>query len=154
MKLALYFEAQTFVRDYENYDTIKKAFISLFSFDFRENKVMIAEEVAHGFNEKRIKILTLSLKKESLINKVLKDIFSKMSKADIKTIINSLPTRLDEDYNFFFRLDKAALIDSKLILTDSGDCVHFKVSIAAYPKTLESSIEKMDNYLSAFIKEK
>ena len=56
-------------------------------------------------------------------------------------------SRLDEDLNFFVRIDKEKWIDGKeMFLTDSGNCFHIKILIAAFPKKRENAlkiVEKM-----------
>jgi len=42
-------------------------------------------------------------------------------------------SRLDEGLHFFFRLSKPDLLAGTYAVTDSGDCFHFRISLAAYP---------------------
>ena len=54
-----------------------------------------------------------------------------------------LERKMDEKGNWFLRFDKADAIDEKLTIKDSGDSIHLKIKIAAYPAKKEIAVEKV-----------
>ena len=45
----------------------------------------------------------------------------------------------DDDLNFFLRLEKPKLFNHEYWITDSGDCMHIKINLAAFPKKKEKA---------------
>ena len=56
--------------------------------------------------------------------------------------------RLDEECNFFIRLDKEKLMNGECWITDSGDCYHIKISVAAFPKKKERAKQVVEQIFS------
>ena len=96
---------------------------------------------AEGFAQKKIAILKAVIVKASNTNDFLGNILIKLSDDDRKTILRQIESRLDEELDFFLRLDKEEWIkNGKLRLTDSGKCFHIKISVAAFPKKRKAAI--------------
>ena len=54
-------------------------------------------------------------------------------------------SRLDDNLDFFLRFGKDEYIrNDKLMLTDSGNCFHIKISIDAFPKKREIALKIAD----------
>ena len=53
------------------------------------------------------------------------------------------PTYVDDKGNLFLRLSKEDAVDEKITIVDSGDSIHLKVKIAAYPAKKEIAIKKV-----------
>ena len=84
----------------------------------------------------------LSLTKDSHTSEFLKNLKEKLAGEQKELILRQAESRLDEDLNFFLRFDKEKLInEDKLWITDSGNCFHIKISIAAFPKRRENGLE-------------
>ena len=76
------------------------------------------------------------------MNKFLENLLNNLSKGQKEQILREDESRLDENLDFFIRLDKDSWInDKKLELTDSGKCFHLKISIAAFPKKREVALK-------------
>ena len=61
------------------------------------------------------------------------------------SILKQIESRLDEELNFFLRLDKEKWVNEKeMKLTDSGKCFHIKISVAAFPKNMDIAIENFE----------
>ena len=53
-------------------------------------------------------------------------------------ILEQIESRLDDNLDFFLRFDKKEYIENNMLrLTDSGNCIHIKISVAAFPKKRE-----------------
>ena len=142
MKLAHQIELSVFSYPEEDFERINKAFLELLPFDCEKEKVKVEKTEAEGFGQKKIIILKATVVKTSNTNDFLGNILIKLSDDDRKTILRQIESRLDEELNFFLRLDKGELIKhSRLRLTDSGKCFHIKISVAAFPKKMETAKE-------------
>jgi RNA binding exosome subunit len=127
----------------EDKEKIEKTFMSLIdynSIELETEKLKIVKTVAAGFNHKEILILKMSLEKERHCNRFLKHLNGHISKND-KESIKSQMNRLDDNMNFFIRLDKKSLLEGKYILTDSGDCFHISMNMNAHPRKKEVAFE-------------
>jgi len=109
----------------------------LFPFDFEKEKIEFKSKISYGFEDKRIKILTVFVKKERHTTTVLKNIMKNLDQEQKDLLLKQLDSRLDETLHFYFRLDKDKLLNDEYSVTDSGNCFHFKISIAAYPHKRE-----------------
>ena len=56
---------------------------------------------------------------------------------------NDLERKMDEKGNLFLRLSKEAAIEDEIEILDSGDSIHLKVKIAAFPAKKSIAIEKV-----------
>ena len=141
MKFAHNVVVSVFVKENENKALIKESLLKLFPFEIKNQ---YSEELARSYEgvKSDIFILRVELNKDNQINSFLK--YLKENIYDCDVLIKQIDSRLDNDYNFFIRLDKNELIngiDGRLKLTDAGNCCHIKVCIAAYPKNRESAIK-------------
>lgn len=141
MKYANLLKLNVFVHEHENLLEIEKAFLSFLPFDLEKEKIKINKINAKGFEEKRIFILETTLTKDSHINKFLKNLNEKLSNETKQLILHQALTRLNPEYSFYLRFDKAKLMENKLELVDHGNCFHIKISLALFNKTNQSAIE-------------
>lgn len=133
----------------ENLELIKQKLLDLFPFNLVEEKLTLKEETNKGFNERRIKILTVELLKESHTNKLFESLLRKITRDDKSTILRQKELRLDQELYFYLRFDKQKWIQkSELELTDSGDCFHIKLALAAFPRKREVALDLINNILS------
>ena len=54
-----------------------------------------------------------------------------------------LERKIDDKGNWFLRFDKKDALDEKWTILDSGDAIHLKVKIAAFPAKKEIAIDKV-----------
>ena len=142
-----------FSKPEDDFERTKQALISLIPFDIVKEKIEFKTESAEINDERKMKILEIILKKQKHTNDFIKHIFSNIGKDAVETLKSQIETRVDENASFFLRLDKYELmINGKYILTDSGNCFHIKMSIAAYPSNKEKAViianQMIDDYLS------
>lgn len=136
MKLANIISLRVFINPEENREKIREAFLNLLGWTEQElldEKIFFKETKAKGFSEKIIIIIEASLEKDRHCNEFLKKLSQNLSKEDKQLLIEQT-NRLDQELNFFLRLDKNSLLENKYVLTDSGECFHIKISVAAFPK--------------------
>ncbi|MBI2541299.1 hypothetical protein HYV80_01135 [Candidatus Woesearchaeota archaeon] len=139
------------VFSYETEDgkSILGSMLKFFPFNPEDGKVEIKKTNAEGFNEEKIEIFEAVLAKENSINKFLKAFLSKLDKEQKEKITDQIESRLDENLDFFLRFDKQTWIDdNRLLITDSGNCFHLKMSMAAFPKKREIALNLAKNLFS------
>ena len=125
------------------------AFIVLFPFDLEENKLALKSTKAAGFNEKTIEIFEVVIKKAALINKFLGSLLGSLSEVQKGQILQQAESRLDNNLDFFIRIGKDALVrDRKIFITDSGNCFHLKINVAAFPKKREVALKIINKLFS------
>lgn len=125
-----------FVYEDEDLDELKQAILNIFP------DAEIEIEEAEGLTENRILILTGVISKK----RQTKDFFNKLLELDsevLDKLINDLDKKVDENGNLFLRLSKEDAIDEKINIVDSGDSIHLKIKIAAYPAKKEVAINKL-----------
>ena len=127
----------------KNEEDIKKGLASFIPLDLEKEKINIEKTTAKGDEgEEDINILQIMLIKEKHTNAFLKTIKEKLEQKDKDTIKKQAESRLDEELNFFIRLDKNKIMnEQKYELTESGDCYHIRMNIAAFPKKKEKALE-------------
>jgi len=146
MKTAHSVKITAFVKEDEDEERIKRKLSELIPFDIEENKIELKEQIAKGFNEKKIKIFEILLKKNKHINDFLDNLIDKMSKEAQELLLKQAESRLNEECNFFLRFSKEKLLDEDILwLTDQGNCFHIMVNIAAFPKKKEKAMEIIRN---------
>jgi len=129
----------------EDIESIKQKLLELFPFNLAEEKIILREETTKGFNERRIKILKVELLKESHTNKFFESLSSKITRDDKSAILRQKESRLDQELYFYLRFDKQKWIQkNELELTDSGDCFHIKLALAAFPRKREVALELIE----------
>ena len=122
----------------------KKVFHKLVPLDFEKEKLVIIEERVESFENRTIKILKLDVTKEAQTNVFLKTLNNLLTKEEKKKILDQRQSRLDEELCFYIRLDKEALLKDVVELTDSGDCFHIKMHVAAFPKKSEAALKVVE----------
>ena len=141
MKYAHSIKLSVFSYEPENIEPVLEAFLKLFPFNLEENKVVLNKTNAHGFNEKKIIILEVTLNKTNLVNQFLDYLLGNLDENQKDTLIEQAESRLDQNLYFFIRFDMDSWInEKKLLLTDSGKCLHIRMSIAAFPKKREIAL--------------
>ncbi len=121
-------------------NTIKK----LVPLDFETEKLSIIEESLESFENKKIKKFSLKIEKESHTNTFLKSLNEHLKPEQKQKILEQAESRLDEELCFFIRLDKFKLLHDEYWLTDSGDCFHIKMGIAAFPRKKEAALKVVE----------
>ncbi|HYD02979.1 MAG TPA: RNA-binding domain-containing protein [Alphaproteobacteria bacterium] len=131
-------EDKTSLADYE------KIFKKLAPLDFEKEKLSVKTEIVEGLEGRKIKILSLELSKESHTNTFIKTLKDLIGLEACKTIEGQKESRLDEELFFYIRLDRKKALENEFELTDSGECIHIKLSLAAFPKNKESALKLVE----------
>ena len=130
-----------FSYEHENSEEIFSSFLKFLPFDLEKNKSVVIKRNASGFNESKITIFEVILKKTNPVNQFIEFILKGLDEVQKEALVQQLESRLDENLDFFIRFDKEEwLKNGKLELTDSGKCFHLKMSVAAFPRKREIAL--------------
>ena len=125
----------------EDQNLTKETLLNFLPDDLEKEKILIEEtllKAEHG--DDLIKYL-VKLTKERHTKQVIKILKEQLGEDQIKRL-RTEENRVDDDGMFYLRLDREKLEnEEKTELTDKGDCFHFKIMLACYPKTKTKAIE-------------
>lgn len=131
-----------FVYENEDLDELKQAIVNIFP------DAEIEIEEAEGLMDNKILILNGVIDKK----RHTKEFFNKLLELDSEVLnkfINDLDKKVDENGNLFLRLSKEDAIDEKMTIVDSGDAIHLKIKIAAYPAKKDIAIKKIKEAINS-----
>lgn len=140
MKLAHRIIISVFCKPEEDEGSVKASLLSLVPFNLEDEKIGLKETNAKGFGNRTIKILEIDLEKEKHTALFLKHLNEMLNEEEKKLLVKQINSRLDDELDFFIRLDKSRLLNKEYFITDSGNCFHIKISIAAFPARKENGI--------------
>ncbi|MBI4451494.1 hypothetical protein HY642_05955 [Candidatus Woesearchaeota archaeon] len=134
-----------FVKPEDSLQAVREALLGLVPFSLEDEKLSLEERKTAGFNEREIRILRLSLSKESHVRRFLDALLNRLTEEQKRLLWLQRESRLDENLDFFIRFDKDALLNSTLLITDSGNCVHIKLTMAAFPHRRDVALKIIDS---------
>lgn len=102
----------------------------------------IQKEEAEGIFEEPITILTGLVDKKRFTKEFFNNL-KNLDKDQLTKLLNDLDKKMDDNGNLFLRFSIEDAIDGKWTIVDSGNCIHLKVKIAAYPAKKEIAISKL-----------
>jgi RNA binding exosome subunit len=79
---------------------------------------------------------------------LLETVFSHLTADERNRLTHELPTRIDDDGFFYIRFDKKSLFHNHVEITESGDCFHMKIKLAAFPANPETYMEAATTLIS------
>ena len=142
-------EIRVFSKEEDDYDKIKAALLTLLPFDMEKEKIMVKEQKAEGFFDKKIVILEVLLEKQRQVSKFIESLKGRLSQDQRELLINQAESRLDDEMNFFIRFDKDKILnENQLWITESGNCYHIRLTIAAYPAKKEIALANVKKIFS------
>lgn len=148
MKLAHQIKLSVFIHEEEDREKIFQKLISLVPFNLKEEKIKLNEDTAIGFNNKKIKTYEIVLEKDRHINGFLEKLKESLNQEQKELLLKQAESRLDDELHFFIRLDKEKLLNDEFWITDSGNCFHVRISIAAFPAKREKALEVLNELFS------
>lgn len=148
MKLANNIQIRVFCKKDENSEEILNGIYKIIDFskeDLAKEKLEIKKSEAKGFEEK-ITIYEFVAEKERHTKRIIKHLNEKIG-SDKKYLLEQ-ENRIDKNMDFFLRLSKPSILENSFELTDSGDCYHIKINVAAFPKNIDAAKEKVKEMFS------
>ena len=149
MNVAHSVTARVFCGEKENESEVLNGLKSLLPFDLEKEKIAIDRQNAFGFSDRKITIFEVVLTKNRQVKAFLDNLLPKISGTDKHMLQRQLNSRIDDDANFFVRLEKETLAKrNELLVTDGGNCYHVKIKMAAYPSSKENAIKLVKELLN------
>lgn len=146
MKIAHNFKIKVFIKENEDYNEIEKAFLSLLPEnaieDLAKGKIKVDKEVMSGLE--KITILSVYLKNNRYCTAFMKKLVENL---DCENLKGEICERVDDFSRCYIRLSKKDLLEGKYVLTDSGNCFHIKMTIAAYPRRKDIADEMLCSFI-------
>ena len=125
---------RAFVYKDESVDEISEAILNILP------EAEIEAEEAEGLLEDKIIILSGIVSKK----RYTKTFFNTLLEwTDLEKLNAALERKIDEKGNWFLRFDKIDALDEIWTIKDSGDSIHLKVKIAAFPAKKEIAVDKV-----------
>ena len=125
---------RAFVYEDESVEEISQAILNILP------EAEIEAEEAEGMLEDKIIILSGVVSKK----RYTKTFFNTLlDSTDLEKLNSDLERKMDEKGNWFLRFDKSDALDEKWTILDSGDSVHMKIKVAAYPARKDIAVEKV-----------
>ena len=125
---------RAFVYENESADEICEAILNILP------EAEIEAEEAEGLLEDKIIILSGVVSKKRYTKAFFNTL---LESCDLEKLNDDLECKMDEKGNWFLRFDKEDAIDEKLTIKDSGDSIHLKIKIAAFPAKKEIAVDKV-----------
>ena len=125
---------RVFVYENENLDDLAQAVLNILP------EAEIEAEEAEGLTDNKIVILSGVVSKKRFTQTFFNTL---LESVDLKDLTRDLERKIDDNGNWFLRFDKNDAINEKLTIVDSGDAIHLKIKIAAYPARKDIAIEKL-----------
>lgn len=138
---------RVFEKNEDQIDNIYHVFKQLLPVDFEEEKINLDHQKAEGFEEETIHILSMETTKRRNNWLLLRNIFENLKEEDKHKLYEQRKTRVDKQGYFYIRLDKNSLLNQEYKVTEKGDCFHFKIKIAAFPKKRETIMDSVETIL-------
>ena len=125
---------RAFVYENESVDEISQAILNILP------EAEIEAEEAEGILEDKIIILSGVVSKK----RYTKAFFNTLLEwTDLDKLNSDLERKMDDKGNWFLRFDKVDALDEKWTILDSGDSIHLKVQVAAFPAKKQIAVDKV-----------
>jgi RNA binding exosome subunit len=149
MRLVHNIVVTVYSRPEDNEEVVLSGLKKLLPFDLDNEKIRIERTIADGFENRKIVIFRVLLDKVRHINALTNLLKENLDEGQKRLILKQKESRLDEHNHFFLRFDKDKLARENIFfLTDTGNCYHIKMSIAAFPTTRENALNVVEQLFS------
>jgi RNA binding exosome subunit len=102
---------------------------------------------SQGFHGNPILIIEALVKSKKRID----SIFQSLGHQHLRELRDTLESRLDDNGNFFFRLDKQAAFEGMIVLTGQDDVIAVKGKVKAYPNNRDNAMKTMRDFLDGLL---
>lgn len=145
---------RVFEKNEQNTNKIKDCFHEIIPIDFDKEDIKIDHQEVPGLVESPTHTFSLKAHKKRHINMILTYLFSQLPTKDKQMIFNQRFSRLSDKGCFYIRVDKDAFLQGKAVLTEGGDCFHFKIQLAAFPANKEEYIKTLGLFFQKYLPHK
>ncbi len=76
-------------------------------------------------------------------------VLTKLRAGELEKLGKIVPERVNENCFFYLRFDKQLAHAGELAFTDSGDAVHLRLKVTAYPAKHEVAVKLLEKFIGA-----
>lgn len=84
------------------------------------------------------------------IRELCKNILSNLGMDELERLRESVPRKLDQRCNLYLRFDKQKAHEGELELIESGDAIHIRLKVSAFPPKGELATKLVLDFLGGF----
>jgi len=156
-----YTELRLFINpeDTEKYDVLKSVFFRLLGFDvksilekkglenlsklksFEDKNFQFSETASSGFEDRKILFLNARVRGDKNSRTIFDSLLANIGGEQKENLLRTTNSRVDENLNYYLRLDIDSLLEGRYEVVDHGHCFHFTFSLITYPKDRIAAIE-------------
>lgn len=115
-------------------------------------EIKVRRQVLKGHYGNPITSLSFSIKQRRSLRELWSRIIEKLKKEDIERLSLIAPERIDDDCHFYLRFDKQLAHAGMLSLAESGDVVHVRFKVSAFPSKREVAIRLVREFIGETLK--
>ncbi len=112
------------------------------------SEVEVGQTKLKGHHGNSITSFEASVEQRKLLREFWQRVIEKLKAGEVKKIIGTLQEKVDETCHFYLRFDKQLAHAGELALTESGDAIHLRMKVAAFPAKPEIAIELVKKFIS------
>lgn len=112
-------------------------------------KVEIERSEAKGHHGDSIVILEARIDRRPFLRKFWRRIVGKLRKGEKEKLAENATNRIGDDCRLYLRFDKQLAISDELALTESGDALHVRLNISAYPAKRKIAVDQMEKFIAS-----
>lgn len=133
----------TIVHATESEEKVKQAMRSILP---KEVEIKRSEAEGH-YGDSKI-ILSADIERRPHLREFWDALLKKLEKGEREWLSKESISRIGEDCRLYLRLDKQyAIQNNHLRFTDTGDVLHVRINISAYPAKKDIAVEKMKEFI-------
>ncbi len=111
-------------------------------------EVEIDSEEAEGHYGDTIKILSADIENRPHMREFWDNILEGIVEEEKEWLARNCIDRIADDCRLYLRLDKQSIVSGEeLKFTDSGDVIHIRMNVSAYPAKKKIAVEKMREFI-------
>lgn len=113
-------------------------------------EIEIEEAEAEGHYGDLKFILSADIQRRPLLRSFWDNLIERLSEGGKEWLKRNAERRLAEDCRLYLRFDKQlAVSEGELSFTDSGDVIHVRINISAYPAKRDIALEKLKEFIES-----
>lgn len=109
----------------------------------------IQRSEAKGHHGSPIVILKTRIDRRPHLREFWHRIIEKLKNSEKKKLAKTAIERIDDDCRLYLRFDKQSIVNNELVLTESGDALHVRINVSAYPAKREIAVKQMKKFVNS-----
>ena len=109
--------------------------------------VVVRRLELQGHHGNPIVNLDAKVGQRKLLRELWQRVSTKLRAGELKKLGKIVPERVDKNCFFYLRFDKQLAHAGELVFTESGDAIHFKLKVAAYPAKREVAVKLLKEFI-------